>query len=329
MIEVYQPPRQKPPRGQRKQGTGLQRVLFVLIALCLVGISIVVLVLARAYLGNSRPGPRPTLTPVATLMPTHTLAPTSTPTPTPTPLSPTPSPTSTPAPTPTPDPTLPPGVLGFPLYSGNPHLPEIALTFDDGPNPPYTAQILAILQQYNVQATFFVIGSEAAAHPDLVQQESQQGYLVGNHTWSHPNLINLSPAEIRTQLRSASNEIEADTDQTPTLMRPPGGNFNSEVQSIAAGLGLSTILWNVDPRDWSRPGISKIIQTVLDTTHNGSIILLHDGGGDRSQTVAALPTIITSLEQRGFRFVSLARLIQDLPAEGTGPAFIAPDQLTP
>ena len=292
MIDVYQPPRQKPPRGQRKQGAGLQRVLFVLIALCLVGITIVALVLAREYLGNTRPEPQPTLTPVATLIPTHTLAPTSTPTLAPTPLSPTPSPTSTPAPTPTstptPEPTLPPGVLSFPLYSGNPRLPEIALTFDDGPNPTYTAQILAVLQQYDVSATFFAIGSEAAAHPALVQQESQQGYIVGNHTWSHPNLINLSPAEIRTQLLSASNEIEADTDQTPTLMRPPGGNFNSEVQSIAASLGLSTILWNVDPRDWSRPGINKIIQTVLDTTHNGSIILLHDGGGDRSQTVAAI-----------------------------------------
>ena len=329
MIDTYQPPRQKRSPRQSKQGAGPERVLYALIALCLVGISIVALVLAREYLGNTRPGPRPALTPVATLMPTHTLAPTYTSTPTPTPLSPTPSPTSTPAPTPTPDPTLPPGVLGFPLYSGNQHLPEIALTFDDGPNPPYTAQILAILQQYNVRATFFVIGSEAAAHPNLVWQESQQGYLVENHTWSHPDLVTLSPTEIRAQLQSASNEIEADTNQTLTLMRPPGGSFNSEVQSIAASLGLSTILWNVDPRDWSRPGTGKIIQTVLDTTRNGSIILLHDGGGDRSETVAALPTIITSLEQRGFRFVSLARLIQGLPSGGTGPAFITSDQLAP
>src|SRR5579859_7160897 len=233
MIDVYQPPRQQQPHRQRRQGTGLQRILFVLIALCLVGISVVAVVLAREYLGNTRPGPHHTLSPVASLLPTHTLAPT------PTTFSPTPSPTSSTAPTPTPSPPLPPGVLGFPLYSGNPHIPEIALTFDDGPNPPYTAQILTILQHYGVQATFFVIGSEAAAHPDLVQQESQQGYLVGNHTWTHPNLITLSPAEIRSQLQSASNEIEADTNQAPTLMRPPGGSFNSEVQSIAASLGLS------------------------------------------------------------------------------------------
>lgn len=322
MIDIYQPPRQKHPKGQSRQGTGLQRILFALIILCVVGIVAVTLILAQEYVGNSRPGPRPTRPPVASPIPTHTL------TPSPTPLSPTPSPTSTLPPSPTPEPTLPPGVLGFPLYSGNPHLPEIALTFDDGPNPTYTAQILAILQRYGVQATFFVIGSEAAAHPDLVQQESQQGHIVGNHTWTHPNLTTLSPADVRAQLRSASNKIEAETNLTPTLMRPPGGNFNGEVQSIAASLGLSTILWNVDPRDWSRPGTGKIIQTVLDTTHNGSIILLHDGGGDRSETVAALPAIIASLEQRGFQFVSIPRLIQNLPAGGTRPSLITPDQLT-
>lgn len=318
MIDVYQPPRQKHPHRPGKGEGGLQRFLFTLITLCVLGISVVALVLAREYAGNSLPGLRPTLPPVSSPIPTHTLTP-----------SPTPSPASTLPPTPTPEPTPPPGVPGFPLYSGNPHLPEIALTFDDGPNPMYTAQILAILQQYGVQATFFVIGSEAAAHPELVQQESQQSHIVGNHTWTHPNLTTLSPADIRAQLQSASNEIEAATNQAPSLMRPPGGNFNSEVQSIAASLGLSTILWNVDPRDWSRPGTDKIIQTVLNTTHNGSIILLHDGGGDRSQTVAALPTIITSLEQRGFQFVTIARLIQDLPAGGTGPSFVAPDQLTP
>jgi peptidoglycan/xylan/chitin deacetylase (PgdA/CDA1 family) len=202
MIDVYQPPRQKHPRRQSSQGAGLQRVLFALIALCLVGISVVAVVLAREYVGNSRPAPHPTLSPVASLLPTHTL------TPSPAPLSPTPSPT------PTPEPTLPPGVLSFPLYSGNPHLPEIALTFDDAPT--YTAQILAILQHYGVQATFFVIGSQAAAHPDLVEQEFQQGHIVGNHTWTHPDLTTLSPAGVRSQLQSASNEIEADTNQAPT-----------------------------------------------------------------------------------------------------------------
>jgi peptidoglycan/xylan/chitin deacetylase (PgdA/CDA1 family) len=160
--------------------------------------------------------------------------------------------------------------------------------------PPITNQILALLKQYDVKATFFVIGSEAAAYPSLVQQEYRQGNVVGNHTWTHPNLTTLSPAAVRNELQSTSGEIEADTGALPTVFRPPGGNFNSTVQSIAASLGLSTILWNVDPRDWSRPGASVIIQRVLDAVHNGSIILMHDGGGDRSQTVAALPTILTT-----------------------------------
>lgn len=180
-----------------------------------------------------------------------------------------------------------------------------------------------------MQATFFAIGSQAAAYPDLVQQESQQGSIVGNHTWTHPaDLTSLPPKDVRAQLQSASNEIEADTGLAPTLFRPPGGHYNGEVQSIAASLGLSTILWNVDPRDWSRPGTDKIIQNVLDATHNGSIIILHDGGGDRSETVAALPTIITTLEQRGFQFVTIPRMIQNLSPGGTGQSSIGPDQLT-
>lgn len=316
---------QQKRRWRRDQGSNLQRVLLIFISLCIVIITALVFVIAQEYLGHALNGQYPTPTPVVSVSPTTTSSPTPTPTPTTRPI---PTPTRAPTPTPTPLPP-PPGVLGYPLYSGNPHLPEIALTLDDGPNPTYTHQILALLEQYDVKATFFVIGSEAAAYPTLVQQEYQQGNVVGNHSWTHPNLTTLSPAAVRNELQSTSSEIEADTGALPTVFRPPGGNFNSTVQSIAASLGLSTILWNVDPRDWSRPGTSMIIQRVLDVVHNGSIILIHDGGGDRSQTVAALPTIITTLEQRGFQFVTIPRMIQDLPSQGTGPSQIAPDQLSP
>lgn len=223
----------------------------------------------------------------------------------------------------------PAGVLSYPLYSGNPGLPEIALTFDDGPNATYTAQILSILQSYGVQATFFVIGSQATSNPNLVQQEYQQGYVVGNHSWSHSNLTTLSADQIRTELQNTSNKIASITGQAPVVFRPPGGNFNDQVQSIAASLGLSTVLWSVDPRDWSQPGTDAIIQNVLSSTKNGSIILLHDRGGDRSQTVAALPTIISTLQQRGYRFVTIPRMIQDLGSYTTHPASPAPAQLGP
>lgn len=190
-------------------------------------------------------------------------------------------------------------------------------------------QILAILRQYHVQATFFVIGSEAATYPDLVSQESQERKIVGNHTWSHPDLTKISPDEVRAELQRTSKEIQASAGVAPTPFRPPGGHFNSQVQAIAASLGLSTILWNVDPKDWSRPGTNTIIQRVLDATHNGAIIIMHDGGGDRSQTVAALPTIITTLEKRGFQFVTIPHMIENLPPNGTSPAPISPDQFSP
>jgi peptidoglycan/xylan/chitin deacetylase (PgdA/CDA1 family) len=282
--------------------TVLQRFLLILIILSLVRITALLFTVAQTSYGPDMGEQYPTPSPVVFV-------------------------SSTPRPSPTPSP--PPSVLRYPLYSGNPYLPEIALTFDDGPKPLYTSQILAILQKYSVKATFNVIGSQAAAYPALVQQESRQGNIIGNHTWTHPQLTHLSPAAVRHELQSTSNKIQADTGVLPTVFRPPYGKFNSSVQSIAASLGLSTVLWNVDPKDWSRPGTNAIIQNVLKSVHNGSIILLHDGGGNRSETVAALPTIITRLDQRGFQFITIPRMIQDLPSQGTGPAQIAPDQLSP
>jgi len=174
-----------------------------------------------------------------------------------------------------------------------------------------------------------VIGSQAAAYPDLVRQDYQQGNSVGNHSWSHPDLLQLTTAQVRFQLQTTSNAIQAATGVKPTLFRPPYGNTNSVIQSIASSLGLSTILWSVDPRDWSRPGISVIVSRVLNSTHNGSIILLHEGGGDRSQTMAALPTIISTLKQRGFQFVTIAQMIQHLAKTGNGSAPQVPLPLSP
>lgn len=317
---------QQKQRGQTSQQSALQYVLFAMISLSVVVMTILVFIIAQGNLGQAPNGRHPTPTPIVAVSPTSTSSPVPTPTEKP---APTPTQEPTPPETPTPMPTPPPGVLGYPLYSGNPSLPEIALTFDDGPNPPYTGQILALLQQYHVKATFFVIGSQAAAYPSLVELEYQQGNVVGNHTWTHPNLTVLSPAAIRNELQSTSSEIEAITGKLPVVFRPPGGNFNNTVQSIAASLGLSTILWNVDPRDWSRPGTGVIIQRVLSAVHNGSIILMHDGGGDRSQTVAAFSTILPTLEQRGFQFVTVPRMIQDLASQGTAPTRQAPEQLSP
>lgn len=198
------------------------------------------------------------------------------------------------------------------FYHGNTHLPEVTLTFDDGPNPPYTSQVLTILQRYRIPATFFDVGRQVQAYPDLVRQEYISGHSVGNHTWGHANLSHLSELSIIWQLTTDEDIIKRIIGVPPTFFRPPYGAFNALTLKNINDFGLICVLWNVDPIDWSRPGVSTIVKRVLYQTRDGSIILLHDGGGDRAQTVAALPIIIKSLQQRGFRFVSLQQLIADM-----------------
>jgi len=203
--------------------------------------------------------------------------------------------------------------LDSPLFHGNPRLPEIALTFDDGPQPSSTPQILAILQRFGVPATFFCIGQQVLAYPALVRQESADGELVEDHTWSHPNLLYLPTPALSRQLSMTANAIYQLTHIFPAFFRPPYGTINANIRAQAKKLNLSIVMWNVDPRDWSLPGSQAIIARVLSSTHNGSIILLHDGGGNRAQTIAALPTIITALRARGLRFVTIQQLVDDLP----------------
>jgi len=229
----------------------------------------------------------------------------------------------TPTPVPSPSPTGPlPPLLSQAiatlqaknrlLYSGNAALPEIALTFDDGPNPYYTPLILTILQQYHVKATFFCVGRLVAAYPGLVRQEYAAGHVIGNHSWSHPDMALLSPASIGFQLVSTSNAIQEATGVRPIYFRPPYGIMSVPVLTQAYHLGLTTVIWNDEARDWQLPGASVIVNRILWLARNGAIILLHDGGGNRSQTVAALPFIIRGLRLRGFRLVTIARLMQDL-----------------
>ena len=199
------------------------------------------------------------------------------------------------------------------LYTGNRYLPEVALTFDDGPNPYYTPQILAIFRHYRVKATFFCIGRQVARYPDLVRQEYNNGNLVGNHSWSHPNLALLSNSEIESQIKLTSDAIQQATGVRPTFFRPPYGVVNTRVLAQVNLLGLTAITWNDEARDWATPGTSVIVSRILRLAGDGAIILLHDGGGDRSQTIAALPIIITSLRASGFQLVTLQQMLNDLP----------------
>jgi peptidoglycan/xylan/chitin deacetylase (PgdA/CDA1 family) len=185
----------------------------------------------------------------------------------------------------------------------------VALTFDDGPSPQYTPLILATLRRLHVHATFFVIGYLAQADPALVREELKLGMEVGNHSYNHPEVPpfgELAPRVMRDEIAVSANILSA-IGIRPTLFRPPGGSFSPTLLRTVSALGERVVLWSVDPTDWTL-GISsrQIVSSVLSAVRPGSIVILHDGGGDRSATLAALPAIVRGIRARGLRLVTLA-----------------------
>ncbi|WP_123580245.1 polysaccharide deacetylase family protein [Abditibacterium utsteinense] len=181
----------------------------------------------------------------------------------------------------------------------------IALTFDDGPWPTYTTQILSVLAQYGVKATFFQVGSQLQTYPDLGRAARNAGHAIGNHTWSHQE----APADPLGEVQRADDIIQSVYGGPTGIFRPPYGNLNNGVASVALNQKKAVIIWNCDPNDWATPGTSVIVDRVVSGATPGGIVLMHDGGGDRSQTVAALPTIITTLAAQGYRFVTVPELL--------------------
>ncbi|MFD5616093.1 polysaccharide deacetylase family protein [Kitasatospora sp. NPDC127060] len=191
-----------------------------------------------------------------------------------------------------------------PVYDLDPSQRVVALTIDDGPDPRYTPQVLALLQQHGIRATFFLIGENAVEHPALVKEIADRGHHIANHTWTHPDLRHMSESAVRDELERTSDLLHRTTGRLPTWFRAPGGDFSPVSLRVAADLGLRNMSWSVDPRDWSRPGTSSIIDTVLKDVRPGSIVLNHDGGGDRSQTVAALKAYLPVLIDSGYLFTA-------------------------
>jgi peptidoglycan-N-acetylglucosamine deacetylase len=191
-------------------------------------------------------------------------------------------------------PAVPARAAPEPCAAGHVHL-----TFDDGPSRTATPDILDTLAAHGVTATFFVVGQMAAAHPALVQRESQEGHTVGNHSWDHPDLTTLDRGQVESQLQDTDDVIERATGTTPTQWRPPYGATNSAVEAAAADVGLtSMVLWTVDPRDWADPPATTVRDRVLHAVRPDSIILLHDGTG--ANTPRALPMILTGLADEGY-----------------------------
>jgi peptidoglycan/xylan/chitin deacetylase (PgdA/CDA1 family) len=180
--------------------------------------------------------------------------------------------------------------------------PTVALTFDDGPSE-YTSGFLDVLREKHVNATFFEIGQEMPGREATMRRVLREGNEIGNHTMHHGELPGYA------EIAPDSALVERYTHFSPCLFRPPGGAADSAVISTAASLGMQTITWDVDPRDWTTPGSAAVYVRVVGAARPGSIILMHDGGGPRGGTLEALPRIIDTLRARGYRFATVSALL--------------------
>ncbi|MBV1852035.1 polysaccharide deacetylase family protein [Catellatospora tritici] len=215
---------------------------------------------------------------------------------------PSPSPSASPSATPTVKPSPIPEKMNLQRTTG---IGGVALTFDDGPSA-WTPKVLDALKARGVKATFCVIGSQAAAHPDLIRRIVAEGHTLCNHSWNHEfKLGTWSTAKVRANLQRTNDAIHAAVPGVPIkYFRHPGGNWTLTATRVARSMGMSPLHWAVDPQDWRRPGAGTIANRVIRATRSGSVVLMHDGGGDRSQTLAALPRIITTLRAK-YRLVRL------------------------
>jgi peptidoglycan-N-acetylglucosamine deacetylase len=200
---------------------------------------------------------------------------------------------------------------GFEAYRHGPGRKEVAIGFDDGP-AAMTPAFVTMLERSHAQATFFLIGSQVnGSFKSTLLRELRDGDALGDHTFTHPDLVRSGGA--RTQLSSTISRIRSLTGYTPCVFRPPYGSYDSSVLRAAASLGLATVMWNDDPTDWSLPGTAAIVQRVLAQVQPGSIIISHDGGGPRGQTLAAYPQIIARLRARGYGIVTIPKLLRFRP----------------
>ncbi len=189
---------------------------------------------------------------------------------------------------------------------------EIALTFDDGPGP-YTPQVLSVLERENVPATFFEVGVLETYFHASTSAILARGYPIGDHTEAHAAMGMLTPAQQRAQLLQQISALGVYGAPFPRMFRPPYGSWNDATLKLLHSYRMLMVLWTVDTGDFRRPGVQAIVQSAVSGARPGAIILLHDAGGDRSETVAALPTIIRELRAKGYQLVTVPRLLLDNP----------------
>jgi len=241
-----------------------------------------------APLGRA-PEPQPSLARATTAHP----APTPSGTPAPfTPVDASAAATQAAPPATTAAPSMAPAAPAAPVSPGVLHL-----TFDDGPDPAWTPALLDILARHQARATFFELGAKASAHPDLVAAVRAQGHTIGNHSWSHPEFTKIGPDAVRDQVARTDAALG-----TPPCVRPPFGSLTASIRGALEASGKHVVMWDVDTRDWSLPGAPAIAERIVAGARPGAIILLHDGGNDRSQTLAGVDHALGILAAAGWRF---------------------------
>ena len=185
----------------------------------------------------------------------------------------------------------------------------VALTFDDGPHPKYTDEILDILSEYGVKATFFVIGTNVDEHPEILQRELAEGHEIGNHTFDHSYMNKLNESNTISEIKKCESAVISAGGPATSLLRPPGGICSSRLKKQCRSLKYSIVLWSVDTRDWTRPTAANITRTVLNNVSSGDIILMHDYVSGKSNTPEALRSIIPALIDEGYNFLTVTELI--------------------
>jgi len=186
----------------------------------------------------------------------------------------------------------------------------IAITFDDGPHKKYTAEILDILDEYSIKATFFVVGVCAEKYPEIIAREIASGHEIGNHTYSHLHLKDANISEIAGEIDKTEQLLMQNNGYSTTLFRPPEGVCNDRVRTVAKNLNYSLVLWTVDTKDWVPSSCESIVNSVLKNTDGGEIILMHDFVSGKSNTPDALRIIIPKLLEEGYTFVTVSELLK-------------------
>jgi peptidoglycan-N-acetylglucosamine deacetylase len=185
----------------------------------------------------------------------------------------------------------------------------VALTFDDGPHKKYTPEVLDLLEKYNAKATFFVVGSQAHQNPEIILRMYEEGHELAIHTYTHP--LKTSIPNLMEEIKQTHETIFGISGYSPTLFRPVEGQYTDAMIDAVAKEGYKVVMWSwhLDTLDWKNPGVNNIVDTVLKGVQGGNIVLFHDGGGKRDQTVKALETILPELEKQGYKFVTISELL--------------------